>query len=159
MKDPTISPETETIQVPRTTAVCKACENYATAQLTKPVVVLSCEGGCSRGEVARRAANMVCFELAREQTARLCLGAATTKDSAQRKLARSAQRLIAIEGCSVKCATRLMLGVVPNLRPEVVVADDLYEMDPMPYGIDELSATDADACARKVADRVAAMIS
>jgi len=158
MKDPTISSETELIQLPKTKVSCQACETYSASQLSKPVVVMCCEGGCSRGEVARRAANLVCFTLAREKTARLCLGGAFTKDTGQRRLAREAKRLIAVEGCFIKCATRMMLGVIPDVIPEVVVADDHYDIDPMPFGIDELCETDAQEAARKVAAHIAATL-
>jgi len=155
MKDPTISSDTELIQLPRTKVQCRACEAYATSQLAKPIVVMCCEGGCSRGEIARRAANRLCFTVAPEKTARLCLGGAFTKDTGQRKLAREAKRLIAIEGCFIKCATRMMIGVIPEVDADVVVATDHYDLDPMPFGIEELSEKDADECARKVADHVA----
>jgi uncharacterized metal-binding protein len=158
MKDPTICSETELIPLPKTKVVCKACEEYANAQLAKPVAVICCEGACSRGEIARRAANLLCFALAPEETARLCLGAAFTKDTGQRRLAREARRLIAIEGCDIKCATRMMLGVIPELNPEVVVADDHYHLRPIPFGIDELSEKDADRCAGKVAQYLAASL-
>ncbi len=155
MNDPTISSETELIRLPKTRVSCGQCEAYSAAQAPKPVVVMCCEGGCSRGEIARRAANRLCFEIAPEKTARLCLGAAFTKDTGQRKLARDARRLIAIEGCFIKCATRMMLGVIPELNPEVIVATDYYDLDPMPFGIDGISDKDADACAKKVADHLA----
>jgi hypothetical protein len=59
--------EYETVNIPKTTKVCPLCETYAQRQASKPVVVMSCEGGCLRGEVARRAANMLCFEMAPEK--------------------------------------------------------------------------------------------
>ena len=155
MNDPTISSETELVRLPKTKVSCSACETYSASQTSKPVVVMCCEGGCSRGEIARRAANLLCFKVAPEKTARLCLGGAFTKDSGQRKLARDANRLIAIEGCFIKCATRMMLGVIPDVNPEVVVATDYYDLDPMPFGIDGISDKDADACAKKVADHLA----
>ncbi len=155
MNDPTISPETEVIRLPKTKVSCRDCEAYSASQASKPIVVMCCKGGCSRGEIARRAANLVCFTVAPEKTARLCLGGAFTKDTGQRKLAREAKRLIAIEGCFIKCATRMMLGVIPDLNPEIVVATDHYDLDPMPFGIDGISDKDADACARRVADHMA----
>lgn len=158
MKDPTICSESELIRLPKTKAVCSACEAYSNAQLSKPVVVMSCEGGCSRGEIARRAANRLCFALAPTQTARLCLGGAFTKDTGQRKLAREASRLVAIEGCFIKCATRMMMGVIPDLDVEVVVATDHYDLDPMPFGIDELSEKDAEEASKKVAGHLAASL-
>ncbi len=52
----------------------------------------------------------------------------------------------------------MMLGVIPGLNPEIVVADDHYDLDPMPFGMDELPDKNADECARKVADYLAASL-
>lgn len=49
----------------------------------------------------------------------------------------------------------MMMGVIPELDVEVVVATDHYDLDPMPFGIDVLSESDADECAKKVADHLA----
>jgi uncharacterized metal-binding protein len=108
--------------------------------------------------VARRAANRLCFELAAEKTARLCLGGAFTKDTGQRALARDAKRIIAIEGCFIECATRMMKGVVPELEPEVVIADTLYDFDRRLFGIEEMPESELNAHSRKVATAVAARL-
>ena len=155
MKPTNQSLETELVKIPKTKAICPACEAYATAQQSKPIVVMCCEGGCARGEIARRAANLLCFKLAPEKTVRLCLGGAFTKDTGQRRLARNAGRLIAIEGCLIQCATRMMQGAIPGLKAEVILADDHYELEPMPFGMDELSEQAANACAQKVASYIA----
>lgn len=147
--------EYETVQVEKTKKVCPLCEDYARRQASKPVVVMSCEGGCLRGEVARRAANVLCFELAPEKTARLCLGGAFTKDSGQRVLARNAKRIVAIEGCFIECASRMMRGVVPDLEPEVVIADTLYDFDRNLFGINEMPESELNAHSRQVAIAVA----
>jgi len=150
--------EYETVQIEKTKKVCPLCEDYAKGQASKPVVVMSCEGGCLRGEVARRAANVLCFELAPEKTARLCLGGAFTKDTGQRALARNAKRIVAIEGCFIECATRMMKGVVPELKAEVVIADSLYDFDRDLFGINEMSDSEFNAHSREVARAVAARL-
>ncbi|MBN2735199.1 MAG: hypothetical protein JXQ82_10165 [Methanomicrobiaceae archaeon] len=38
------------------------------------MAMMACEGACARGEVARRAANLVTHRLARNETVRICLG-------------------------------------------------------------------------------------
>jgi uncharacterized metal-binding protein len=156
--DPTVTPEVELAKIPKTKVTCQACENYAASQASKPVTVMCCEGGCARGEIARRAANILCFKLAPDKTARICLGGAFTKNTGQRKLVREARRLIAIEGCFIRCATRMMAGVVPDLKPEVVVADDHYDLDPIPFGINELSNHDANRCALQLARKIAGIL-
>ncbi len=150
--------EYETVQIEKTKKVCPLCEDYAKGQASKPVVVMSCEGGCLRGEVARRAANVLCFELAPEKTARLCLGGAFTKDTGQRDLARNAKRIVAIEGCFIECASRMMKGVVPELKPEVVIADGLYDFDRKLFGINEVPESELNAHSREVATAVAARL-
>jgi uncharacterized metal-binding protein len=153
-----MSTEYETVKIEKTAKVCSLCEDYARRQASKPVVVMSCEGGCLRGEVARRAANILCFELAPEKTARLCLGGAFTKDTGQRALVRNAERLVAIEGCFTECATRMMKGVVPELKAEVVIADRLYEFDRKLFGIEEMPDDEFKEHARKVATAIAARL-
>lgn len=150
--------EYETVRIEKTTKVCPYCEGYAQKQASKPIVVMSCEGGCLRGEVARRAANMLCSELAPEKTARLCLGGAFTKDTGQRALARNATHLVVIEGCFIECATRMMKGVVPSLEPEVVIADRLYDFDRNLFGIEEMPESDLNKHAREVAMAIAARL-
>lgn len=59
--------EYETVYIPKTPKVCPLCENYAQKEGSKPIVVMSCEGACLRGEVARRAANILTYELAQKK--------------------------------------------------------------------------------------------
>ena len=65
---------------------------------------------------------------------------------------------MAIEGCFIECATRMMKGVVPGLRPEVVIADRLYDFDRNLFGIDEIPESQLSAHAREVAKAVAARL-
>ncbi len=147
----------ETIQIRKIEGACGLCEEYSEKNSTTPpkIAILSCEGACARGEVSRRAANLVTHTLAKEETVRICLGGAFTKDTGQRNLVRRAERCIAIEGCFVSCATRMMQGVLADLNPEVVLADTLYD-ESLPFGIDEVSDERFSAYARQVAEKVVA---
>lgn len=146
--------EYETVQIRKTKNVCPMCEDYARRQATKPIVVMSCEGACVRGEIARQAANLICHTLAPEKTARLCLGGAFTKDTGQRNLVRNAKKVIALEGCFINCSSRMMKGVLPDLDPEVVIADRLYEFDKELFGIDEMSEDEIKAHSQEVAKKI-----
>ena len=148
----------ETVQIPRSGSVCILCEEYADVQATKPMVVMSCEGACLRGEIARRAANILCHRIDPEHTARLCLGGAFTKNTGQRALAREAKRLVSLEGCPIKCATRMMQGVLNGREAEAVVTDCLFEFDAKLFGIDEMSEEEISANALVVAEKVAEML-
>jgi uncharacterized metal-binding protein len=145
----------DVVRIEKTRNSCPLCEDYAKRQKLKPVAVMSCEGACLRGEVARQAANILCRSLAPEKTARICLGSAFTKDSGQRALVRNATRVIALEGCFINCASRMMSGAVEGLAPEVIVADRLYEFDRKKFGIEEMPPEQIQACARAVAQRIA----
>lgn len=147
----------ETIQIPKTEAVCPMCEDYAAKQVDKPVVVMSCEGACLRGEIARKAANLICHELSPQKTVRICLGGAFTKDGGQRQLVRKGKRVIAVEGCFIECASRTMKGVIPDLDAEIIIADDLYEFNRDLFGIDEMPEEQIKEHALEVAEKVVAM--
>ena len=147
--------EYESARIAKVTGKCPACEDYAEKNSTCPpkIAVMACEGACARGEVARRAANLVAHRLARDQTVRICLGGAFTKDTGQRNLVRRAEKVIAIEGCFINCSSRMMEGVIPELRPEIVRADLCYNLD-LPFGIDEIPDEMFTVYAYKVAEQV-----
>lgn len=150
--------EFETIQIPKTKNVCPMCENYANEQAAKPVVIISCEGACLRGEIARRAANLICHKLVPEKTVRICLGGAFTKNTGQRKLVRNGKRVIAVEGCFIECASRMMKGVLPDLNAEIIYVDDLYDFDTDLFGIDEMPEEEIKQHAQEVAEKVVEML-
>lgn len=143
----------ETIKIEKVEKACPACEEYAEKHSTNPprIAVMSCEGACAKGEVARMAANLIAHQLARENTVRICLGGAFTKDTGQRNLVRRANKTIAVEGCFISCSSRMMKGVLPDLCPEIVQADTLYDAN-LPFGIDEVSKEELGECARTVAE-------
>ena len=147
--------EYETVRIEKATTHCAHCEEYEKRLKSKPVAVICCEGGCLRGEVARQAANLLCYSLAPEKTARVCLGGAFTKDTGQRNVVREASRVIALEGCFVNCSSRMMKGVVDGLAPEVIIADTLYDFDRKLFAIDEMPAAEISAHARAVAQKIA----
>ncbi len=148
----------ETVSIEKTRSVCPMCEDYARAQASKPVVVMCCEGACLRGEIARQAANLLCHKLAPDKTVRLCLGGAFTKDTGQRSLVRNGKRIVALEGCFIECASRMMKGVIPDIKTEVIIADTLYDFDRSLFGIDQMPEAQikvhAEEVARKVLERL-----
>lgn len=146
----------ETVRIQKVTGTCPACEDYAMRNSTTPpkIAVMACEGACARGEVARRAANLLAHRLAPRDTVRICLGGAFTKDTGQRDLVRRADRVIAIEGCFINCSSRMMAGVLPEMQPEIVRADLIYNLN-LPFGIDEVPDEMFTIYAHQVADKVA----
>jgi uncharacterized metal-binding protein len=148
----------ETIHIAKTQAACGLCEEYANREAGKPIVVMACEGACLRGELARLAANYLCDELVPERTARLCLGGAFTKDTGQRGLARQAPRVIAIEGCPIECGTRMMQGVLPELKPEIHQIPSLVRFDSKLFAAKEMPEAERKRCGREAAEAILARI-
>ena len=145
----------EVVRIKKAKNNCHLCDDYAEWQKTKPVAVMCCEGACLRGEIARQAANILCHSLASQKTVRICLGGAFTKDTGQRNLVRKATRLIALEGCFVNCSSRMMNGVIDGLKPEVIIADQLYDFDRKLFGVDGMPPEEIQAHARTVAEKIA----
>jgi uncharacterized metal-binding protein len=131
----------ETVKIEKTKNVCPMCEDFATAQIKEqvPYAIISCEGACLRGEVSRQAANLISFSLLPHKATRICLGGAFTKDAGQRNLVRNAKRVIVLEGCFIECASRMMKGVIDDLKPEVIIVDRLYEFDKKLFSVNEVS--------------------
>jgi len=146
----------ETVKIEKTKNVCPMCEDFAAEQIKEqvPYAILSCEGACLRGEVSRQAANHISFSLLPDKASRICLGGAFTKDSGQRNLVRNAKRVIALEGCYIECASRMMKGIIDDLKPEVIIVDKLYDFDKKLFGINEVSEQQIKEFAQTAAQKV-----
>jgi DGC domain. len=153
-----IEKEYEIIHLAKTKKVCPMCENFSRQQASKSVAVVSCEGACLRGEVSRQTANLICYSLAKDKTVRICLGGAFTKDTGQRNLVRNAPKVLILEGCFINCASRMMQGVVADLKPEVVIVDRLYEFDTKLFGIDEMSHEEIMQHSKTAANKILATL-
>ncbi|MCL2791390.1 MAG: putative zinc-binding protein [Desulfobulbus sp.] len=145
----------EEIKIEKIDGYCSYCEEYAKGHLTTPtkIAIISCEGACSRGEVSRRAANLIAHKMAKENMVRICLGGAFTKDGGQRNLVRASRKIIAIEGCFLNCSSRMMQGVLPEITPLIINSDSLHGMQ-LPFGIDEVSDEDFNRLAKTVAQEI-----
>jgi uncharacterized metal-binding protein len=74
------------------------------------IPVISCEGGCFRGEIARVAAHMVARE---EPFSRGCHGEMfTAPNSAMAEWARKANKVVVIDGCFMRCHGRILKNIV-----------------------------------------------
>ena len=130
----------EEVKIEKVTGTCSYCEGYAKSHSTTPakIAIMSCEGACARGEVSRRVANMIAHKYSPDNTVRICLGGAFTKDTGQRDLVRRASKVVALEGCFINCSSRMMKGVIPELDALVIDVSEIYGKD-IPFGIDEVS--------------------
>ena len=92
---------------------------YASKHMTTPpeTAVLSCEGVCLRGDVARRAANLIAHQLAPDQAVRICHGGLLETSGGMRELVKRADRVLMLDGCGLACGRRLLKGAMPEVRP------------------------------------------
>ena len=150
----------EEIRIKKAEGSCQMCEDYAEKHATTPtkVAIMSCEGACARGEVSRRAANLIAHMISPINTVRICLGGAFTKEGGQRDLVRTSHKAIAIEGCFINCASRMMKAVIPELNALVLDACKIHNED-IPFGINEISDDEFNRLAKVVAEEIVKNIS
>ncbi|MGW8286032.1 MAG: putative zinc-binding protein [Candidatus Deferrimicrobiaceae bacterium] len=125
----------------------------------KRIPVISCEGGCFRGEIARVAAHMVAKE---EPYSRGCHGEMfTAPHTAMAEWARNANKVVVIDGCFMRCHGRIMKNIVGDQNVIQFDALPLYNKD-RKYSdtmiVDEVPEAERKDLARQVADKVLASL-
>ncbi len=137
---------------------CPVGEAYANQQLAaKRIPVLSCEGPCVRGEIARLAANLIAKEV--PSLARACHGETFfVPHSAMASWVKSAEKAIMIDGCFLACHGRALKALIGE---EKVVHIDALPL-PKKYGdvfsMDDVPREELEAVARQVADKIIARL-
>jgi len=134
--------------------VCPAGEAYAQRNMAeKKIPVLSCEGPCIRGEIARLAANLVAQEL--PSYARACHAETFfVPHSAMANWVKEADRCVMIDGCFLKCHGRVLTGLVDEAKITHIDALKLHRKYADVFLMDDVQETDRKATARQVADRI-----
>ena len=137
---------------------CPVGERYAGEQVAaKRVPVLSCEGPCIRGEIARLAANLVAKEV--PGLARACHAEAFfVPHSAMSQWVRSAERSIMIDGCFLQCHGRVLRKLVPQERIVHFEALPFYMKYTDIFSMDDVPEAERKATARRVADGIIAKL-
>jgi len=142
-----------TIRIQLAEHSCGAGLRYAEKQSSTPPkdAVICCEGMCLKGETARRAANLIAHKLVPDRAVRICHGGLLEAEGGMRDLVQRANRVLILDGCGMACATRLTKGAFPDLEPQTVFTDRLFECDQDLFGVDEMPETEINANAQKVA--------
>jgi uncharacterized metal-binding protein len=116
------------------------------------IPVLSCEGACIRGEIARLAANMVAKE---ETYARGCHGELiTVPGSSISQWIKSAEQVVLIDGCFLRCHGRMLEHVLKEDQLIQFDALAMYKKYSDIFDIDDVPEAERLATARQVADTV-----
>lgn len=141
------------IEVEPTSQLCAVGEKYAEQQLrNRSIPVLSCEGPCIRGEIARQAANRVARQA---PFARACQGEVMTMpDSGMARWVDDADKVVVIDGCFLKCQARQMRHKLwPGQLVEIDVLP-MYRKYTNLFAIDDVPEAERLAVAEQVAERV-----
>jgi uncharacterized metal-binding protein len=137
---------------------CPVGEDYAKQQIeagTTPV--LSCEGPCIRGEIARLAANHIAREM--PALARACHAEAFfVPHSSMARWVTDAAKSIMIDGCFLKCHGRILKEMIGEQRVIHIDALPLYKKYTDVFLMDDVPEEDRKAVAREVADKIIAKL-
>jgi uncharacterized metal-binding protein len=135
---------------------CPAGEVYAKQQMEKKTIpVLSCEGPCIRGDIARLAANFMTQDV--PSLARACHAETFfVPHSSMARWVKAAEKSIMIDGCFLKCHGRVL--------SELVEKEKLIQIDALPFYkkytdiflMDDVPEDERKAVARQVADKIIA---
>lgn len=143
-----------TLNVQGVNGSCPTGEAYAKAQIADGAVpVLSCEGPCIRGEIARLAANQVTKDTPR--LARACHAETFfVPHSSMASWVRSADQVVMIDGCFLQCHGRVLKNLVPEEKIIHIDALPLHKKYTDLFLVDDVPEEERKAVAREVADKI-----
>lgn len=133
---------------------CPAGEAWAERNIASAATpVLSCEGPCIRGEIARLAANLVAREMPGH--ARACHAETFfVPHSAMARWVRGADASVIIDGCFLKCHGRVLAGLVGEEKIIHIDALPLHRKYSDVFLMDDVPEAERKAVARQVADKI-----
>jgi uncharacterized metal-binding protein len=147
--------ESFVLNVEGTNGVCAVGERIGEILLREgKIPVISCEGACIRGEIARLAAHLVAKE---EPYRRSCHGEMfTAPHSAIARWMREAEKVVVIDGCFMNCHGRILKKLVCEDRLLRFDALSMYKKYTDVIAIDDVPEEERKRIARQVADTVLA---
>lgn len=142
------------VEVQGVKGFCPAGEAYAQEQVAKKTIpVLSCEGPCIRGEIARLAANLVAQEV--PALARACHAESFfVPHSSMAAWVKGAEKSVMIDGCFLKCHGRVLKNLVGDEKVIHIDALPLYKKYTDIFLMDDVPEEERKAIARQVADKI-----
>jgi len=136
-----------------TTGRCPIGETVGLHNMAQSKIpVLSCEGACIRGEIARQAANMIAKEA---PYGRACHGElVTVPNSAISEWGKTAEKVVLIDGCFLRCHGRILENMLDEDRLIQFDALAVYKKYNDIFDADDVPEAERLATARRVADHV-----
>ena len=137
---------------------CPAGEAWAEQNIADgKIPVLSCEGPCIRGEIARLAANLVAREIPGH--ARACHAETFfVPHSAMARWVKLADKSVMIDGCFLKCHGRVLKGLVGEDKVIHIDALPLHRRYSDIFLMDDVPEAERKDVARQVADRIIGIV-
>lgn len=134
---------------------CPVGEDYAEKQIAASrIPVLSCEGACIRGEIARLAANKVAQDV--PALARACHAETFfVPHSTMTTWVKNAAKVVMLDGCFLKCHGRVLKELVPEERVVHIDVLPLYNKYADVFLMEDVPEEERKAVARGVADKIA----
>jgi uncharacterized metal-binding protein len=144
-----------TMNITGTDKHCPAGEKAGSRYIQEgKIPVLSCEGACIRGEIARLAAHLVAKE---EPYRRACHGEfITVPGSGLAQWMHTAEKIVLIDGCFLHCHGRVLEHLVESDRLATFDALSYYKKYTEYFDIDSVPELERRETARLVADAVLA---
>ncbi len=142
--------ENFTLRVDGVKGICPAGEAWAEQNISqKKIPVLACEGPCIRGDIARRAANIVGKE---EPFARACYAeVALVPHSSMARWVQEADKIVMIDGCFLKCIGRVLNNLVDKNKIIHIDALPLYNKYTDIFYMEDVPESERTDIARQVA--------
>jgi uncharacterized metal-binding protein len=141
------------LTVDDTKAVCAIGETAGKRSIdAKKIPVISCEGACIRGEIARLAAHLVAKETPYRRSCHGEMFTAPHSDIAQ--WMHEAENVVVIDGCFMKCHGRILRNLIDDEKLIQFDALSMYKKYTNLMSIDDVPEEERKATAREVAYRI-----
>lgn len=142
-----------TLKLTNTNRKCPVGELEGSKNLKeRKIPVISCEGACIRGEIARLSANILAKE---KPFKRACHGELfTVPDSSMSGWVREAEKVVLIDGCFLRCHGRILENLIG--RENIIQFDALsyYKKYTDQFDIDSVSQDERERTAQLVAEKI-----
>jgi hypothetical protein len=144
-----------TVEISKTEDTCPIGQKVGSRNLEEgKIPVLSCEGACIRGEIARLAAHLVAKE---EPYRRGCHGELlTVPDSTIAQWIKKTGKVVLIDGCFLRCHGRILENLIGEENLLQFDALSIYRKYTDRFDIDSVPEEERRETARQVADIVLA---
>ncbi len=141
------------LEVTPTVQKCAVGEKVGQENLQeKKIPVISCEGACIRGEIARLAANIVAKE---DEYRRACHGELLTiPESSMATWVKEAEKVVLIDGCFLRCHGRILEHFLGQDQLIQFDALTFYKKYTDRFDVDSVPEEERKNTARQVAEKI-----